>query len=117
MIDGDWLANTSQPSKCVHKLRCLRRQGLINYQVSFAYQPHTNEIHISTDDGRCMRPLLMVENNSVKLQPSDLSSEATFDSLRFRGVIEYLDAEEEENCLIAMDQSYLINTLSEYSHC
>lgn len=50
-----------------------------------------------------MRPLLVVSNNIVKLSPSDLQGNSKFADLIKKGLIEYLDVEEEENTLIAMD--------------
>ncbi len=64
-----------------------------------------------------MRPLLVVEYNAIKLQPQDFQENTTFEELRQKGFIEYLDVEEEENSLIAMDPSYLKNNKIEYTHC
>lgn len=38
-----------------------------------------------------MRPLFTVENNKLKLRPEDLEGEFTFQDLRKKGLIEYLD--------------------------
>jgi len=65
-----------------------------------------------------MRPLFTVENNQLKLRPEDLVGEYTFQDLRKKGLIEYLDVEEEENSLIAMDLTYLEkNKKFRYTHC
>jgi hypothetical protein len=40
-----------------------------------------------------MRPLFTVENNRLKLSPEDLIGEYTFQDLRKKGLIEYLDVE------------------------
>ena len=65
-----------------------------------------------------MRPLFTVENNQLKLRPEDLIGEYTFQDLRKKGLIQYLDVEEEENSLIAMDLTYLEkNKKFRYTHC
>ena len=65
-----------------------------------------------------MRPLFTVENNYLKLKPEHLEGEWTFDDLRKKGLIEYLDVEEEENSLIGMDLTYLEkNKKLRYTHC
>jgi DNA-directed RNA polymerase II subunit RPB2 len=76
-----------------------------------------NEIKIYTDSGRCMRPLFTVENNKLKLKQEDLNENLTFNDMKEKGYIEYLDVEEEETALIAMDITYLKNKDMKYTHC
>lgn len=64
-----------------------------------------------------MRPLFTVEHNELKLKPEHITQKLTFDEMRREGIIEYVDVEEEESCLIAMDLSYLSNPTMRYTHC
>ena len=57
----------TNPEILVRKLRLLRRNALINVYTSIAWYIGDNLIKISTDSGRCTRPLLIVENNKLKL--------------------------------------------------
>lgn len=68
-VDGDWISNTNDPTKFIKRLRALRRSSRISYQISIIYEPHTNNIHIYTDSGRCLRPLFVVEKNRLKINP------------------------------------------------
>jgi hypothetical protein len=65
-----------------------------------------------------MRPLLTVENNKLKIPIEDIQKESlTFENLKESGYIEYLDVEEEESALIAMDLTYLKQSHLQYTHC
>ena len=94
-----------------------RTKQLIPYEVSIIRDFIHKEIRIYTDSGRLLRPLLVVNNNKLKLRPGQLKSINSFESLKESGYIEYIDAEEEESCLIAMDPSYVENTNMRYTHC
>jgi len=97
--DGDTL---------VKALRELRRQGKLHHEVNVVrYKTeYIDEVHINCDGGRIRRPLLVVENGRLKLRPEHVEKlkkgEWTWSDLVKRGIVEYLDAEEEENALIAI---------------
>lgn len=71
------------------------------------------EIRFYTDAGRVQRPLFIVENNEVMMRKSHIASlkEKTsgmnFDDTLKKGLIEFLDVEEEESAMIAMHVSDL----------
>lgn len=75
-------------------LKKARNTDKFSEEVSIVRDIVQNEIKIYTDSGRCMRPLFTVENNRLKLKPEHLEGEWTFDDLRKKGLIEYLDVEE-----------------------
>ncbi|MGC9147574.1 MAG: DNA-directed RNA polymerase subunit B [Infirmifilum sp.] len=96
--DGDVLVST---------IRSLRRQGRISHEVNVAIykQGRIEEVYVNCDAGRLRRPLIIVENAQPKLKPSHIKmireGAWTWSDLIQNGIIEYLDAEEEENALIA----------------
>ena len=51
------------------------------------------------------------------MKKSDLRANVSFEELRREGLVEFVDVEEEENTLVAMDLSYLDNKLMKYTHC
>lgn len=99
------------PREFVERIRQLRRAGELPPELNVAYHEDEDIVVIFTEKGRARRPLIIVEGGKSKLTPEILErvekGELTWDDLISMGVIEYLDAEEEENCLVAMDESEL----------
>ena len=56
-INGKWYGFVANSMECLHKLKEARRKGYIHIHVSFSIDFRTNEIHIYSDPGRCVRPL------------------------------------------------------------
>ncbi len=110
-LDGKYIGETSNPQDLVREIREKRRIGLISNQVNVAYHPHLDEVHILSDSGRVRRPLIVVEDGKPKLTQEHLEKlkkgEIGWDDLLKNGIIEYLDAEEEENAYIALSQKDL----------
>lgn len=155
----------SNANKLVKKLKLLRRNGLINIYTSIAWYVIDNKIKISTDSGRCCRPLLIVENqemllNSVnkkdllvkisktkyawkylvggtRLLRTSINDDEKIPYIDYEdkyieneissnnklleqhcGIIEYIDTEEANTCLIAMNNDEIINNkTTRFTHC
>ncbi|UJG42735.1 MAG: DNA-directed RNA polymerase subunit B [Candidatus Heimdallarchaeum endolithica] len=83
-----------------------RRKGEFHHEVNVSFYEETNELIINCDAGRVRRPLIVVENGvplTSKI-PESKVAKITWSELIQMGVIEYVDAEEEENLLIALDE-------------
>lgn len=110
-LDGRFIGTTEEPEKLVAEIREKRRRGEIPHQVNVAYLEWINEVRILTDAGRIRRPLIIVENGKPKLTKEWIeklkNGEITWDDLIKNGIIEYLDAEEEENAYIALREEDL----------
>ncbi|MEE8168052.1 MAG: DNA-directed RNA polymerase subunit B [Candidatus Hydrothermarchaeales archaeon] len=94
------------PLGFVQKLKDLRRKGRISRQTNVTYYEDTNEVSVNTDAGRARRPVLLVEKGRPKIKKSELEAlekgELTWDDIVSKGLVEYLDSEEEENTYIAI---------------
>lgn len=110
MLNGNWIGFTDEPQKIVRSLKAARTKGLIPDEVSVVRDIVQKEIKIYTDSGRCMRPLFIVKNNQLILKPYHIDRNLSFNELKREGVVEYVDVEEEESCLVATDLSYLENS-------
>ena len=110
MLNGNWIGFTDEPQKIVRSLKAARTKGLIPDEVSVVRDIVQKEIKIYTDSGRCMRPLFIVKNNQLILKPHHIDRNLSFNELKREGVVEYVDVEEEESCLVATDLSYLENS-------
>ena len=130
-VNGVWLGIHRDPSNLVKTIRTLRRRDDISPEVSVVRDIREKELRIYTDAGRVCRPLFIVEDGQLKLkrehirwlqekhkdkdaqnaEPAEGDGDGaeqekkepfTWGSLVKSGVIEYLDAEEEETVMICM---------------
>ena len=65
IVNGDWVGVHRNPVALVRNLRELRRRNDVSPEVSVVYDVSEAEIRISTDQGRCQRPLLIVEDQNL----------------------------------------------------
>ncbi|MEM2924397.1 MAG: DNA-directed RNA polymerase subunit B [Methanocellales archaeon] len=107
-VNGALVGYHSNPEELVKELRRKRRNGILPIQVNVAFFERTKEVVINSDSGRARRPLIIVENGKPKVTELDLDrlkrKEITFEDLVRQGLIEYLDPDEEENALIAVNE-------------
>lgn len=105
-LNGELLGTCNNPVEFTQEMRQKRRSGEISYEMNITYYEENNEIYIFNDSGRARRPLIIVEDGQPCLTEEDLEkvSKGTmkWHDLINNGIIEYLDAEEEENSYIAM---------------
>nr|QNO41351.1 DNA-directed RNA polymerase subunit B' [Methanosarcinales archaeon ANME-2c ERB4]QNO47226.1 DNA-directed RNA polymerase subunit B' [Methanosarcinales archaeon ANME-2c ERB4]QNO47324.1 DNA-directed RNA polymerase subunit B' [Methanosarcinales archaeon ANME-2c ERB4] len=114
-LNGALIGIHENPEGLVREIRAKRRRGIISHQLNAALQGR--DIILNTDMGRARRPLLVAEGGSLLATEEQLerfeNGEIDFGDLVAEGVIEYLDAEEEENALIAINEDDLT---SEHTH-
>ncbi len=123
-IDGRLLGYHPDVVQLAQDLRIKRRSGVISPEVSISImnQGGRRELHINTDSGRVLRPLIIVKDGQPLLTESLVrdveAKKIKWSDLVKMGVIEYVDALEEENCLIAVDLETLRNSRNpeKYTH-
>lgn len=105
-INGTPAALTRQPKAFLTGFRKFRRKGRISEFISIFINHHHNGVHIATDEGRVCRPLVIVENGKSKVTARFLDSlrkgTMDFDDALSRGIVEYLDVNEENDSNIAV---------------
>jgi len=105
-INGRLIGVAEDGKLLVEKLRQQRRKGALDEQVNISYHEDTNEVTINTDSGRVRRPLIVVEGGKPLLTDEHIkkvkAADLSWSDLIHLGVLEYLDAEEEENSYIAV---------------
>lgn len=131
-VNGVWVGVHREPAHLVDTMRALRRKGDISPEVSIVRDIREKEFKIFTDAGRVYRPLFLVDNDpnsstkgELKLKKDhvyELMSHAEdpdadnpdnmddtnedgvtgWSSLVNKGIVEYIDGEEEETVMIAM---------------
>jgi len=105
-MDGIFIGNVSNPVEFVNNFKEKRRNGELPIEVNIRRDDGLNLIAISTEPGRVLRPVIIIENNVSKLKNEHLveleQGNLTWDDIVKKGIIEYLDAAEEENSLVAL---------------
>jgi DNA-directed RNA polymerase subunit B' len=105
-VDGALKGTHSDARKFVEEFRIKRRNGELPHLINIAFHEDTNEININTDSGRARRPLIIVAGGAPLITEDHISKlengELSFDDLISNGLIEYIDAEEEENIYVAV---------------
>ena len=113
-VNGDLVGVHDKPDELVEDIKRRRRQGMLSHEVNIRWDndprsPHISDVIINSDSGRIRRPLLVVKDGKLKYTDKDreelLSGKIGWEDLLQSGVVEYLDADEEENALIAVYQN------------
>src|SRR5207245_2734748 len=115
-VDGIIAGYTKDPAALAEELREYRRQGKISTEVNVAFHPSEkeggrDELYVNCDAGRVRRPLLIVEDGLPRISEDHITQleqgRVTWQDLLRMQVVELLDADEEENTLVAMYESDL----------
>jgi len=105
-VNGTPMAFTRLPKQFLNGFRKLRRMGRVSEFVSIFINHHHNAVHIATDEGRICRPLIIVEKAKSRVTSRYLKTlrkgTMDFEDFLARGLVEYLDVNEENDSNIAM---------------
>ncbi|KAJ2614101.1 DNA-dependent RNA polymerase II [Coemansia sp. RSA 1365] len=112
-LNGDWVGIHRKPDELVECMLDARRKADITFETSIVRDIRERELRIHTDSGRVCRPLLIVDSSlRLRLKKAHIDAIERYDvaeddaykwaDLLADGVIEYLDAEEEEMAMICM---------------
>ncbi len=116
-LDSKYIGKVDQKEEFLTQLKAERRAGRIPHEINFFFDRRFNEINIESSTGRTQRPVIVVENGKSKLTDDVLErikkKEMRWNDLINNGVIEYLDAAEEENAYLAINESTITN---EHTH-
>jgi len=112
ILNGRLIGLNDKPELLVAEVKKHRlRKKWHEVNVAHYRQGEINEVYINCDAGRVRRPLIIVDGGCPLLNKEQIerlvANEWTWNELINQGVIEYLDAEEEENAYIALDYKNL----------
>ena len=84
-INGKLVGIHDEPDNLYRILRLMKLNGIIHYHTSIKWDKYTNEIYIFTDNGRILRPVLILKDRDGKrtnnLIENDLSMAKSWDNL------------------------------------
>jgi DNA-directed RNA polymerase subunit B len=116
-LNGNLIGIHHDPEGLVDSVRKRRRQGFLampqekSNEINVRYNQQVNSVMINCDDGRVRRPMFVLEKGQHKLtermKQSLIDGKITWEDLVQQGVIEWIDAEEEEDLWIAVDEDHI----------
>ncbi|KAJ7682894.1 hypothetical protein B0H17DRAFT_1075295 [Mycena rosella] len=113
-VNGTIIGLTRYPTRFVGQFRRLRRARRISEFVSVYINHHHKAVHIASDGGRICRPTIIVENGRPRVTAEHVSllkkGVVTFDDFLRKGLVEYLDVNEENDTYIALYESDIVPT-------
>jgi len=110
-VNGSLVGTHPDPEQLAEQIREARRRGDVSDMVNVSVRGRTQEVIINADAGRARRPLIVVENGEPLLGDDEIAAvedgDLEFEDLVDRGYVEFIDAEEEEDILVAVDEDDL----------
>ncbi|QCC51323.1 DNA-directed RNA polymerase subunit B [Halapricum salinum] len=107
-VNGSLVGTHPDPEQLAEQIRQARRRGEVSEMVNVSVKDRTSEVIINADAGRARRPLIVVQDGDPLLTEREVElleeDEIDFQDLVERGYIEFIDAEEEEDILVAVDR-------------
>ncbi|MBT3642729.1 DNA-directed RNA polymerase subunit B'' [archaeon] len=115
--NGRFIGVVDDVNPFVRAVKESRREGKLSYEMSVRFDKFLDTVYISSEIGRVIRPLIVVEDgvSTLKEEHLDLIRQGnlSWSDLIKAGVIEYLDASEEDDCYISLEESELT---AEHTH-
>ncbi len=116
-LNGRFIGTVGMAEEFVKNMKESRRDGNLPLQLNVRIDTNFETINISTEAGRALRPLIIVENGAPRLTSQHLvqleQGEIDWNHLIKEKVIEYLDTSEEENALVGLYENELT---SDHTH-
>jgi DNA-directed RNA polymerase II subunit RPB2 len=122
-VNGNWIGMHNNAEMVIQYLKNLRRRNTDLIEMSIVRDIVNKEIKVCTDNGRIMRPLFVVTDMDLQIKRIHIellrTGQFSFNNLISSGLVEFLDVEEEENCMIAMYPKNLLKReyCQTYTHC
>ena len=110
-VNGSLVGTHPSPNQLAEQIRQARRRGDISDMVNVSVDERTGEVIVNADAGRARRPLLVVENGEALISDEEVKAvgegELEFQDLVERGYVEFIDAEEEGDIYVAVEEEEL----------
>ena len=104
-LNSKYIGTVDDALLFVENIKDQRRKGALSEELNVYYDNEANEVRLMSDEGRARRPLIIIKEGKPLLTEKHIKQledgEITWFDLIRQGVIEYLDAGEEENVLVA----------------
>jgi len=105
-LNGRFVGHVNNTKDFAKSLKEKRRQAELPTELSIRHDKTLDNVLLSTEIGRVMRPLIIIEDGKSRLTEEHRNllrdGNLKWNDLVKNGVIEYLDAAEEENSLVSL---------------
>jgi len=105
-FNGKFIGDANDGKNFAELIREKRRKNELPLELSIRYDETNNTIILLTEVGRVLRPLIITNNGKSRLTSEHVwklkSDKMSWNDLIKEGVVEYMDAGEEENALVAL---------------
>ncbi len=110
-VNGSLVGTHPDPEQLAEQIREARRRGDVSDMVNVSVKGRTGEVIVNADSGRARRPLIVVEAGEPLVGTEEIEAvergDMAFEELVDRGYVEFIDAEEEEDILVGVDEDEL----------
>ena len=112
-VDGRLIGYYKEGGELAQSLRELRRTSKVHPHVGISFhksdiEGSTRRLYVNCNAGRVLRPLIIIKDNKSLLTSELLDKISkkllSWTDLLRMGILEVLDANEEENCYVALDE-------------
>ncbi|XP_027936252.1 DNA-directed RNA polymerase III subunit 2-like [Vigna unguiculata] len=109
IFDGLILGKHRKPRHFATAIRKLRRNGKIGKFVSVHFNWKQHRVYLAADGGRLCRPLVIAKKGKSRIKQHHIEDfidgVCTFDDFLRNGLLEYVDADEENDIMIALSEA------------
>lgn len=104
-LNAKFIGTVDEAKVFIEDLKDQRRKGALSDNLNVHHDSVSNEVYLWCDEGRARRPLIVIKEGRSSLTQKHLKQlvdgEITWYDLVRQGIIENLDAGEEENAFVA----------------
>ena len=106
-LNGKYAGAVDNAQDFIDQVISERRRGKLTANLNVYHQKEYNQVFIEASKGRVRRPLIVVKDGKSTLTEKQVAqlekNELSWSDLVNQGVIEYVDAAEEEDALVALN--------------
>lgn len=122
-LNGIWIAAVSKGDVAafVDQTRRLKRSQIIPFDSTVAFRAEIPCVCITTDRGALCRPLIVADRlddlRSITGEFKDTLTPLLWRELIAKGIVEYMDKEEEEEMRVAINWGQVEDAPGQWTHC
>lgn len=107
-LNGKFVGEVDDVTEFVSRVKQDRRSGAMPSEVNVHFDDGLNQVFVESSRGRCRRPVIIVKDGQPLLTERHVKQlekgELSWSDLVAQGIVEFLDASEEENAFVAFSR-------------